>query len=171
MTLVNIYRTLAKVIGRQSFEAYDTSNAQPIMELLSAVNGPQASRHYLGTPILAMCEDTRRSVGGYITFNMNSPISWLSKKFPITTLSSTEAEYIALCHLIQELMYLRQLATELELNVTTTVPVYEDNQSTIKMTNNSDQHGRSKHIDIRHYFVNKMSNQKNSLLNMLTHMT
>jgi hypothetical protein len=57
-------------------------------------------------------------------------------------------------------MYFRQLATELRLNVTTTVPVYEDNQSTIKIANNSDQHGRPKHIDFRHYFVKQKVESK-----------
>ncbi|RAW21199.1 hypothetical protein PC110_g22358 [Phytophthora cactorum] len=43
-------------------------------------------------------QDTRRSVGGYVTYMCGSPISWLSRKHHTVVLSTTEAEYIALCH-------------------------------------------------------------------------
>jgi hypothetical protein len=33
------------------------------------------------------------------------------------------------------------------------VPLLCDNESAIKMTNNLVQHGRTKHIDIRHHFI------------------
>jgi hypothetical protein len=118
----------------------------------------------------AMCEDTRKSIGGFITFIYDSPISWASKKFPIVTLSSTEAEYIALCYAVQELLYLRQLSNELGVKTDLSIPVYEDNQSTIKMANNVDQHGRSKHIDVRHYFVKeKVANKEFNIQYVSTH--
>jgi hypothetical protein len=33
------------------------------------------------------------------------------------------------------------------------VPLFCDNESAIKMTQNSVQHSRTKHIDIRHHFI------------------
>ncbi|POM69488.1 Integrase catalytic core protein [Phytophthora palmivora] len=59
----------------------------------------------------ANCPDTRRSVGGYVTMLSNSPTSWLSRKHHTVVLSTTEAEYIALCHCMQEMIFLKLLLT------------------------------------------------------------
>ncbi|POM61105.1 Integrase catalytic core protein, partial [Phytophthora palmivora] len=61
----------------------------------------------------ANCPDTRRSVGGYVTMLASSPISWLSRKHHTVVLSTTEAEYIALCHCMQEMIFLKILLKEL----------------------------------------------------------
>ncbi|POM73803.1 Retrovirus-related pol Polyprotein [Phytophthora palmivora] len=41
------------------------------------------------------------------------PISWLSRKHHTVVLSTTEAEYIALCHCMQEMIFLKLLLREL----------------------------------------------------------
>jgi hypothetical protein len=38
--------------------------------------------------------------------------------------------------------------------------ILEDNQSCIKVANNPELHGRSKHIDIRYHFVQEKTEQK-----------
>lgn len=101
----------------------------------------------------ANCPDTRRSVGGYVTLLGNSPISWLSRKHHTVVLSTTEAEYVALCHCMQEMIFLKLLLKELGFATTTSLTIHEDNQSCIKISNNPELHGRSKHIDIRYHFV------------------
>jgi hypothetical protein len=50
----------------------------------------------------ANCIDTRRCVSGCITYLRNSSISWISKKMSSVILSTTEAEYMALCLVAQE---------------------------------------------------------------------
>ncbi|GMF20471.1 unnamed protein product [Phytophthora fragariaefolia] len=107
----------------------------------------------------ANCPDTRRSVGGYVTMLASSPISWLSRQHHISVLSTTEAEYIALCHCIQEVTFLKMPLKELGFTMTRGTTVYEDNQSCIKICNNSESHGRSKHIDIRYHFVQEKVEQ------------
>ena len=92
----------------------------------------------------ANCIDTRRCVSGYITYFRNSPISWISKKMPSVVLSTTEAEYMALCLLAQECLFLRHFLTELGIKFTKPITLYEDNQSTIKLVKNPELHGRSK---------------------------
>ncbi|KAF0702583.1 hypothetical protein AaE_015838 [Aphanomyces astaci] len=101
----------------------------------------------------AMCVDTRRCISGFFTLFFGSPVSWLAKKQPLVTLSTTEAEFVALALCIQELLYLRQLASELQQTSDQPVLVDEDNQSTIKIATNAELHGRSKHIDVRYMFV------------------
>jgi hypothetical protein len=101
----------------------------------------------------AMCVDTRRCISSFIALFFGSPISWLAKKQPLVTLSTTEAEFVALALCIQELLYLRQLCGELLQTSDQPVLVYEDNQSTIKIATNAELHGRSKHIDVKYFFV------------------
>jgi hypothetical protein len=101
----------------------------------------------------AMCPDTRRCVSGYIVLFFGSLVSWLAKKQNLVTLSTTEAEFVALALCIQECLYIRQLAGELLQTSDQPTVVYEDNQSTIKIAENAEHHGRSKHIDVRYMFV------------------
>jgi hypothetical protein len=42
--------------------------------------------------------------------------------------------------------------------------IYEDNQSCIKLSNNPELHGRSKHIDIRYHFVQEKVERKEFLI-------
>ena len=51
---------------------------------------------------------TRRSVGAYV-FSITAAVSWRSKLQPTVALSSTEAEYMALCAAGQEAVALRKL--------------------------------------------------------------
>lgn len=101
----------------------------------------------------AACQDTRRCIGGYITMFCNSPISWVSRRHHTVVLSTTEAEYIALCYCMQELIYIKLLLRELGYQSSKPTLIMEDNQSCIKICNNPELHGRSKHIDIKYFFV------------------
>lgn len=52
--------------------------------------------------------DDRDSTSGSLFLMSCEPISWLSKKQPIATLPTTEAEYVALSTATQEAMWLRK---------------------------------------------------------------
>uniref|UniRef100_A0A3Q7EKT8 Reverse transcriptase Ty1/copia-type domain-containing protein n=1 Tax=Solanum lycopersicum TaxID=4081 RepID=A0A3Q7EKT8_SOLLC len=54
----------------------------------------------------ASCPDSRKSVSGYLVLMGDSPISWKSKKQPIVSLSSTEAEYRAIRQVVGEVLTL-----------------------------------------------------------------
>ena len=57
--------------------------------------------------------DDRKSISGYVFLSGGGAITWGSKKQTTTTLSSTEAEYIALSEAACEVMWLRYLYEEL----------------------------------------------------------
>ncbi len=97
--------------------------------------------------------DDRKSTSGYLFKFGGAPISWRSKKQSTVALSTAEAEYIALSSATQEATWLQQLISELQnMSIGPTV-LSEDNQAAICMARNTQYHGRTKHIDLRHHFV------------------
>jgi hypothetical protein len=97
--------------------------------------------------------DTRRSQTGYVFCYGNAAISWNSHLQRLVTMSSTEAEYVALGEAVKEALYLRNLFSELRSAAPPSIPLFEDNQSTIKQALNTQSSRRTKHIDIRHHFL------------------
>ncbi|KAG6590544.1 putative integrase [Phytophthora cinnamomi] len=99
----------------------------------------------------------RFSPGKDIDFQVaGGPISWGSKKQSSVSLSTSEAEYIALSLAIQEGKWVHKLLCEILVaagGVTPELKIFEDNQSCIKMTKNPVNHGRAKHIDIKYHHI------------------
>ena len=70
-----------------------------------------------------------------------------SGKLRIVTLSSTEAEYVAMCFATTEALYLRRLLEDLGYPQQSPTVMFEDNQSCIKMLNSGElNHSTTKHI-------------------------
>ena len=103
----------------------------------------------------AASRDDRRSTTGY-TFSLNQEgpvIVWKSKKQKTVALSSCEAEYMAISHATQELLFIKMLCKDFGIEIETPINVYGDNQGSMDMIRNPSSNERSKHIDIRHHFV------------------
>ena len=98
-------------------------------------------------------EEGRKSRSGYIFMVFGCVISWFSKKQPTVSLSSTEAEFIALTEAIKESLWLRQLVSEMGFIINDSTIVNQDNQSTIAIALDPINHGRVKHMDIKMYFI------------------
>ncbi|GMF39857.1 unnamed protein product [Phytophthora fragariaefolia] len=81
----------------------------------------------------------RKSTSGYLFKVTGGPISWGSKKQSGVSLSTSEAEYIALSLAIQGGKWVHKLLCEILTAVpraTQVLKIFEDNQSCIKMTKN-----------------------------------
>lgn len=101
-------------------------------------------------------EETRRSTTGYCIMLCNAPIAWKSQRQPIITLSTTEAEYVAGCDLVKQIVPIREQLIELgELESSYRTPIYIDNQSPVKISNNEGGQVRTKHIDIRRKWLSE----------------
>lgn len=95
---------------------------------------------------------TYRSTTGVVTIFAEGPISWLSKRQTSVALSTTEAEFVAACEAAKEAIWLNRLLRE--ITVLSSVPVLHiDNMSAIKLIKNPIFHKRTKHINIRFFFV------------------
>lgn len=94
-----------------------------------------------------------KSISGYVITLNGTPISWASKTQSVTALSSTEAEYIAMCKVTQEVIWYRQLLDELGFAQDGPTVIHEDNQAAIHLSKNPIGHQRAKHIHIRYHFL------------------
>ncbi len=76
--------------------------------------------------------------------------SWKSKKQPIVSLSAAK-----------EAIWLSKLELELgENKMNKAIIIKEDNQSTIKTSNDQILNERSKHIDVRYHFIRELIKEK-----------
>ena len=98
-------------------------------------------------------QDDRRSTSGYVFMLGTGAISWSSKKQPIVTLSSTEAEFVAATTCACQAIWLRRILEELQFKQSGATKILCDNSSTIKLSKNPVLHGRSKHNDVKFYFL------------------
>jgi hypothetical protein len=102
----------------------------------------------------------RKSNTGYVFKYFGAPISWASRKQSMVTLSSTEAEYIALTEATQEALWLRRLLEDLNQDIFGPTVLFEDNQSCIKLLQNEKASHRTKHIATKYYFVRDLCKSK-----------
>ncbi|KAG2758423.1 hypothetical protein Pcac1_g29444 [Phytophthora cactorum] len=87
---------------------------------------------------------------------MGAPVSWGSKKQSSVSLSTSEAEYIALSLAIQRASGFIAYCARFWRLPTRRDPSSRSaktNQSCIKMTKNPVNHGRAKHIDIKYHHI------------------
>jgi hypothetical protein len=84
-------------------------------------------------------------------------VSWSSRKQPIVTLSTTEAEFIAAAYCVCQGIWIKRILESIGLKQQQCLEVFCDNSSTIKLSKNPVLHGRSKHIDIRFHFLRNLS--------------
>ncbi|GJX72045.1 hypothetical protein Tco_0309216 [Tanacetum coccineum] len=105
----------------------------------------------------AGCQDTRRSTSGSAQFLGDKLVSWSSKKQKSTAISTTEAEYIAMSGCCAQILWMRLQLSDYDFAFNK-IPLYYDNRSAIALCCNNVQHSRSKHIDIRHYFIREIDN-------------
>ena len=103
--------------------------------------------------------EDRKSTSGYVFFLNSGAISWSSKKQPVVSLSTTEAEYIAAASCACQAIWLRRLLENLKYVSRGPTAIHCDNSSAIQLSKNPVLHGKSKHIDIRFHFLRELTKE------------
>jgi hypothetical protein len=101
--------------------------------------------------------DDRKSTSGYVFKLDSGAISWSSKKQPIVTLSTTEAEFVAAASSACQAIWLRNVLSHLGCNQGVSSVILCDNSSSIKLSKNPVMHRRCKHIDVRYHFLRDLT--------------
>nr|GEW06400.1 putative reverse transcriptase, RNA-dependent DNA polymerase, Gag-polypeptide of LTR copia-type [Tanacetum cinerariifolium] len=94
------------------------------------------------------CPFTRRSKTGYLLLFSSGPISWKTKKHSVVSRSSAEAEYRAMASTVSEIIWVRWLLKDMQVQLTTPTSLFCDNQAARHIANNPVYHERTKHVEM-----------------------
>ncbi|GFY15287.1 retrovirus-related Pol polyprotein from transposon TNT 1-94 [Trichonephila clavipes] len=101
--------------------------------------------------------DDRVSMGGFITFIDETPISWRTFKQKSVSLSTMEAEYVSLTEAAKEFIWLKNVIDNKSLNLELSKNVmFCDNQAAISFSKSPVENYRTKHIDVRYNFLRNL---------------
>ncbi|KAL2243396.1 UNVERIFIED_CONTAM: Retrovirus-related Pol polyprotein from transposon TNT 1-94 [Sesamum indicum] len=103
--------------------------------------------------------DRRMSTTGYVFTYGGTAVSWVSKLQKVVTLSTTEAEYVAVTEAAKELIWLQHFLGELG-KPQADVILHSDSQSAIHLAKNPAFHSRTKHIEIKYHFIRQLLEKK-----------
>ncbi|PRQ33949.1 putative RNA-directed DNA polymerase [Rosa chinensis] len=107
----------------------------------------------------AGCLEDRKSTSGYAFMMSSGAVAWSSRKQPIVTLSTTEAEFVAAAACACQAIWMKRVLKMLGCEGDKCTTVFCDNSSTIKLSKNPVMHGRSKHIGVRFHFLRDLSKE------------
>jgi hypothetical protein len=103
---------------------------------------------------------TRRSQYGEMVMLNGGALSLTSKQQEVLALSTTEAEYVAVSRAGQSAVHFRQLMRDVHQHQHGATTVYEDSEGAVKLANNPMASNRTKHIDIKHYYIRELVDAK-----------
>ncbi|KAJ0852480.1 putative RNA-directed DNA polymerase [Helianthus annuus] len=107
----------------------------------------------------AKCLTTRKSVTGFCIFLGDCLVSWKSKKQSTVSRSTAEAEYRAMCSSTCELMWLKNLLSELNVICSLPMVLHCDSEAAMSIAANPVFHERTKHFELDlHFLREKVAN-------------
>ena len=105
---------------------------------------------------IAGLADGQKSTGAYTFLLAGALILHSSKLQPTVSLSSTEAEYMALVETAKEAIWCARFLAELHYREDTPVLFRADNQGSIYLSKNPEFHERTKHIEIKWHWIREV---------------
>ncbi|MGZ8855513.1 MAG: Ty1/Copia family ribonuclease HI [Nitrososphaeraceae archaeon] len=100
----------------------------------------------------------RKSVGGWLLTINNKPVTWQANKQSVVAQSSAESEFMALVEGIKEVVFLIQWF-KLYCNIDINIKVNTDNTGALEMSDHATNHKRTKHMDIKWFYVRDIIKQ------------
>jgi hypothetical protein len=98
-------------------------------------------------------KDTRLSVSGFVIYICGNADAWRSKAQRNVTLSSSEAEYVAVSEVCAEVMFVKQVIEFLNIKLELPIKILMDNVGAMFLTENQSMSQRTRHIDVRYHFI------------------
>lgn len=100
----------------------------------------------------------RKSTSGYAFILESCVVSRSTKKQPIVTLLTTEADFIAATSSASQVVWLKKLPEEMNFKQQGPVIIYCDNFA-IMLSKNLVLHGRSNHIDVKYHYLRDLTKE------------
>ena len=115
----------------------------------------------------AECRDDCKSIGAYCFLLADGAISWSSRKQHVVSLSSTEAEYIALSQASTQAAWYRSLLSEIGFPLSAPITLHGNNKGSVDIANNPITGRGTKHIDTRFHYIRQCIEEKQIILSRL----
>jgi hypothetical protein len=122
----------------------------------------QADSDYAKNP------DTKRSVSGFATFLNKAPVTQKSRMQRCVTLSVTEAELVAATECAQDMLFTMRVLESMGLKVKKPMIMEVDNKGAVDLTHNWSVGGRTRHVDVRYYFLRELKEQGLLIVNWIS---
>ena len=101
--------------------------------------------------------ETRKSQTGFVIRVFGSTVAWYSRKQSTVSMSSTEAEYVALATAASYTCGVKHLLQEIGVEVNDAISLFEDNQPAMQIAKGS---SKVKHLDVKLHFVRDLVRRK-----------
>ena len=108
----------------------------------------------------AACTNTRRSTTGTIIMYNGSPVAWQSKRQRFVSPSTWAAEFVAAYHTSLHINCLRNLLSDLQHPEQSPTLLYMDNAGAIITAKTDHPTPKSKHIDVKYYYLKEQVARK-----------
>ena len=106
--------------------------------------------------------ETRKSITGTVVYLEESPVMFKSSTQKHICLSVTEAEQAAGVSCAQDMLYVMHVLQSMGLQVELPMLLEIDNKGAVDLANNFSIGGRTRHVDVRQYFLRELK-EKNIL--------
>jgi hypothetical protein len=97
--------------------------------------------------------DDRKSRTGYAFLLGPSIVTWGSHKQSCVADSTTTSELVAMAESVKETTWLCRLLNNLGMIQVLPIQLYSDNQAAIALVKNPQYHKKTKHIDLKYFFI------------------
>jgi hypothetical protein len=87
-------------------------------------------------------------------------VTWSSKRQPTVALSTVEAEYVTMSKSAQQMVWMQTWLDKVKIEHELPGLIKGDSRGAISLVKNTKDHGKVKHIDIRHHYIRELVKSK-----------
>ena len=99
----------------------------------------------------------RKSTYGHTLIMGNAAVIWASKKQRTISTSTVEAEYVSMCQASKTVVWASRWMRELFGDfLKTPIELLGDNQGSLDLIKNPENHSRTKHIDVQYHYIREV---------------
>ena len=111
--------------------------------------------------------ETRITMTRFIMYLMNVPVCWRSKAQRGVTLSSSEAEYVAISEAVKEIKFIYYLLQGIGIKIDLPIIVKTDNIGAMFMAQNVSSGIRTCHVDTRYHNIRIRENMEDRIIKIV----